>query len=826
MNLFKSCPNSATFLLNDGWNFEYNDRVYDAKVPGDITLDLYEHQLIDDPCFSDNYRRISWVFDRDWTYRCLFHLSAQDLLKKVISLSFDMVDTFATVYVNGHEVGQTDSMFHAFSFDVKNAVQEGDNELKVVLHSIRKAMADLHNTTYKGTFSNDRVLIRKAQCHFGWDWAPDFPGTGIAGDVKLYVGDGYLLANVFPETELDGRVGFIIESAKNNRFPGEWEETKGFSLVLKVEQTPGSGLQKVYEKKTALFGQKNLLNVKIENPQLWYPNGYGAQPLYHYWVELQDEKGLVRDSLEGHFGIRSILVDESPYDDERRYFRFIVNNQPIRVLGSNWVPAMALTGAISAHRYQTLLKTAKDAGFSMLRVWGGGIYEKELFYDLCDHYGILVWQDFMFACQFIPDDTEAFRSKITEEATFQIKRLRSKTCLALYSAGNELGNAFVVDRAQKMSDYSQYVLLAGLVNRFDGTRKYVWDSPYALTDVGNDPTSGDSHSCALDEAFDKGGLSHFRDFEERQQASFFSEVGLMGMCRIRSLKRFMPEDKLWPFNPLWEERMSSNPYFSVPSFVERQALWASTLFGPISDLADFCKKSMVTQSESLRSECEYARADGGNSGFLNWMFNDIWGTGTWSLVDSYYEKKPAYYALKRAGARQNVEIVQKEGSYEAVVINDTAKPWKGTLAIREESLADGPMLKEEKRALVVPPFSLVKIPYVLETKEKGYYLHASYAGVDCVYFYDYWLGKSWKSDLSVSSRWLKGLAGHGAVLKIKANAFARLVALDLKNGVVAEYSDNYFDLPEGREKRVTITSDKRFSLEDIRVLTYADSWNE
>lgn len=826
MTIIKKLAHSLTYALLEGWSFEYKEKSYPASVPGDITTDLLANKLIEDPSYDENYKKIDWVFEQDWTYRLHLEITKEDFARPVVSLSFAMVDTFADIYVNDVLVGKTDSMFHPFTFDIKKAIKLGSNEVRVVLHSIRQAMRDLHNTKYKASFNNDRPLIRKAQCHFGWDWAPDFPGTGIAGDVTLYCGDGYLLDNVFPQAELDGRVGFIVETIKNNRYPGEWEETKGFSIRLSVSKKPGELGKDCYQLQRPLFGQKNLLNVTIQNPELWYPNGYGAQPLYAYKAELLNEKGEVLDVQTGHFGIRKIEVDQSPVGEDRRYFRFIVNGEPIRVLGSNWVPAMATTGAIEEGRYQKLLVDAQEAGFSMLRVWGGGIYEKDIFYDLCDQLGILVWQDFMFSCQFIPDDTEAFRAIVQVEAIAQIKRLRNRTCLAIYTGGNELGNAFVVDRKQKMSDYSQFILLAGLVHHYDGTHPYLWDCPCALSDVGNDFTSGDSHYSPTEDIIGGMDLSKFREAEQGHETMFVSEGAAMGLCRLRSFRKFMPNEKLWPPNEVWEERMAGNPYAAVSSFTQRHEIGVTSLFGGASGIEDFVKKSMMVHAELLRSQLEFARAYPYNSGFMNWMYNDIWGTGTWSLVDYYFDKKPAYYAMKRSGARQAVEILLYENKTMAVVINDTEKPWKGTLVVRQELVDGAGLLKEIKKAITLAPFSQISIPLSLEEATDPAYLYATFDGKDCVYFYDLWADKKFETSLKITKEIEKTNTQVKVTLHVEALKFARVVFISLPEGVEANISDNYFDLPEGRSKDVVLQGDKSLREEDVRVLTYADSWEE
>ena len=277
------------------------------------------------------------------------------------------------------------------------------------------------------------------------------------------------------------------------------------------------------------------------------------------------------------------------------------------------VPASILT-LLNDERTKVILIAKR--GINMLRIWGGGLYEKDIFYDLCDKYGILIWQDFMFSCCNIPDDIKPFRDIIEKECVFQIKRLRNHPCIAIWCGGNELTNAFRFDNI----DYGRYivdVMLPGLCYTLDGTRKYILSSPYSRTDVGNDASSGDCHINALAPATAKDDIFNFRKYQWENDTTFVSECAVLGMCRYRSFIKFMPQDKIWPQNELWEDRLSFNPYDleCSRSFTNRINKNVEAMFGGYSDIFDYIKKSMVVHSEVMRAEIEFFRSNPTASAF-------------------------------------------------------------------------------------------------------------------------------------------------------------------------------------------------------------------
>ena len=804
------------FLISN-WVLDFDGKVLCAKVPGDIINDLMQNGILDNCLYGDNYKKASWVHDRDWMYSATFTLTEDDLKEETLTITFDCIDIFSEIFVNGKIIGTTDNMFRSFTFNIKSVAVSGVNHLSVKLISIRNKERELHNDKYFACFSTDRIFIRKPQCHFGWDWAPNFPGTGICGDVTVCASPQGKIAGVQILADNSGAVSFIVETDYNNRNPQE-QKIEGDEIVVKTECAPGLGLQQPNENKVVVFGSKNLLNLYFDDVKLWYPNGYGEQPLYKYEISLV-RNGSVIDQKTGRFAFRKLEVRESPYENRRR-FDIYCNDTRIRVVGSNWVPASMFTGLIERDRYQKMLHIAKNAGFDMLRVWGGGIYEKDDFYDLCDKYGILVWQDFMFSCGIVPDDQHWFEQAVELEFVEQIKRLRNHPSIAVWCGGNEMANSF----RYSYPGYGLHVtnvILPGLCSELDGTRKYVWDSPYSCTEIGNDVTSGDCHNATLTGATEKDMIA-YREQQWGKENNFDTECAVLGMCRPRSFRKFMPEDKIWPQNEIWEDRISCNPYDEfIPSFTERMNLSVNALFGGYDGFYDYTKKSMAVHAEVLSDEVKYYRSFEFNTGLMNWMFNDIWGNSTWALVDYYLEKKPAYYAMKRTGKRQGLGIVYRKDGYFISIVNDHKTEWSGTLAFSHQSI-DGQLYDKFEQMLTLPPFSQRLIPIAFDGTIKDSFLYVEFSGAYDVYFYDMWKDKRFKTDLTVN----KQVKGNIANVTIKANEFARMLFIDLPDGVLCDMEDNYFDLPKGKQRTIRIVADREISERDISIKTFADEWSE
>ena len=808
----------ATIDLCGQWRLKGGEHDLTGNVPGDITDDLLRAGIISDPYVGYNYADCLWVQKQEWSYEREFDL-ARGLSDKQIRLVLKGVDTFSEVYINGRLVGKTESMHLEYRFPVRPFLHAGKNTVRVRMLPVFDKMGEKPQEKYESVFNANRIFVRKAQCHFGWDWAPKFPGYGIYREVYLesYGEDEIEEVKVVPHT--DGEVNFFVRCtrAPHGRL----------TLSVSCEGQTAAVLDVPAE------DSKKLINVRIEKPRLWWPNGYGEQALYTYKLTLTKD-GQTLSEKEGRFGIREISLDKSMTDAQNSRFAFRVNGRTVFARGSNWVPADMMTGRITAERYGALLSAAKRANFNMLRVWGGGIYESDLFYDLCDEYGILIWQDFMFACQEIPDDIPEFANTIGEEAAFQVKRLRNQPCVAYWCGINETRSSF--NRLEiRYGEYALNILLRGICAHYDGTRPYERCSPTGFADIENDACYGDAHNN-VSETFLYGtsfkGFEEY-DYGERDEKSaimqrtrnyyryleetannFSSECAVIGACSYKSLLKFLPGNKdTGVDDPFFKDRFLGNPYSHVmPSFIERQTIIAEALYGEIKDLMDFAKKANAAQAEIMAAEIVHARTNGRSHGFLNWMYNDIWPTGTWSVIDYYLDKKPAYYAMKRCFAPTAMQFCRLGDKISLRVMSDT-QAFCAEIEYGVKTYG-GKIVRSERKRLASEcgGVAVFDVGFPLE---EGDYLYAKGGGLSAVYNLRRFTDMKYEPRYAFS---VKQVSGNEAEAVLRAETFVPCVRI-LTDG---EPEDNYFDLDAGEEKRVRI----RGSAVRADAVSFFDVWAE
>ncbi len=796
--------------------------VMQASVPGDITDELMKNGLIEDIQFGDNYPKYHWINNVRWEYTARVNVTPAMLEEDTLQLHFAGIDTFSDIYFNGKQVCHTENMFLPYTVDIKPLAVVGENEVRVVILPVDQFTTDVEGK-YFGAFRSDRLLIRKAQCHFGWDWAPEFYGSGIWQPVSLVARSDRCIQWVRIRTRKNGIVTFFPELNYSIRKP-EYKQYQGDKLRIRVFD----GDVCVVFQEFAMTGYKNLCNVQVPNPKLWYPNGSGDAPLYQYTVEIVARDGYTADLYRGSFGIREIVLDESPKGDDRLDFRVYVNGRKVFLRGSNWVPASFMTGAIAEERYRKLILLAKQAGYNVLRVWGGGIYEQDIFYQLCDAYGILVWHDFMFACGDIPDDNDAFCRLVEKEAIYQVRRLDNHPCMLLWNGGNEIKQAFAYSGTPELGRYLTDHLLAGICAKNTDV-PYYWACPWSYTDFGNDVTSGESHQCALFEAAIGGELSQFRRYIVKNKP-IATECAGLGPCRVRHLKKFIPEDKLWPINDVWKLHFVSNPYEPKlpPSFAHLEKEGAESFFGQVDGLCDFVKKAMIAHADILRGEIDYCRADEATcGGILNWMFNDNWRNGTWAVVDYDFGCKPAYYAMKQAFAPVRAGVVQRDDHHSAFLSNHTDAPITRTLRFGQKRVG-GDVIFEAVQQVTVPADSVVEFPFPQPICENAdAYLFAATEQEKAIEFMNGYVGVPFVGDISVEIQPTGMNEGrYTGVCRVTANAFTKAVFLDAAEEFDFYAQDNYFDMECGDVVEIPFSCGAAFEPGDIHVKTFADEWEE
>lgn len=805
--------------LNGNWKLKdpKSGAEYCATVPGDVHGDLLKAKVIPDPYYSDNANLCGWVTEQDWVYEKEFTVT-EEMLKDKVKLVFKGIDTYSEIFINGKKVGDTDNMFLAYSYEINDLVNVGQNTLTVALQSIKEAAKQFPDKGYFGCFNVQRIFMRKAQCHFSWDWAPNFPAMGIWQDVELNLCSGAEIKRVMIHPYLDGRASFFVHLSSD--FDNEAVGDK--TLTIKVFDHEQS-----IEKTFPVDGYKNAYNIWVENAKLWWPIGMGEPHLYNYQVILTED-GVETYEKSGRFGFRTVELDQSPIDDTKFACKFKINGEEIFLKGANWIPLDIMTGCITDDKYRAAIDMAINANFNCLRVWGGGIYEKDIFFDICDEKGLLVWQDIQLACADIPDDYPGFTDRILEEVEYQIARLQCHPAFFVSTGGNEKTGAF--GKQKSRGDRLVYYTLRGLCDHLDGTRPYMPSSPYSFTDSGNSLQSGDSHVNSYQTARANSKMHQFREILKDLDASLSSEIAVQGSCRVEALKKYIPADKLWPVNDIYDLHFTRNPYDGTgTTFVEQQIEAAGILFGEADNLNDFVKKSMALHSEFVKADSEFHRARKSRcGGAMFWMFSDIWPSGTWAIVDYYLIPKASYFASMRAYKPVTPVITKIKEDTALYIVNDTLSDVSGKLTLKYLDVSGNVTLKKDYEVTATANAS-TKVEVLNSLIEFGSnkiftaeFVTAN-GSVKTFYYPDLWKDIEWcdpalKVNISRSS-------DKCATLTITAEkAFARMVNVVTPDLAGTKFSDNFFDMEKGDTVTVEITSDTPFADDDIKVLNWLDEW--
>ncbi|HWD29636.1 MAG TPA: glycoside hydrolase family 2 protein [Rhizomicrobium sp.] len=672
---------------DDGW--------IAVRAPGDTYLALHAAGRIPHPFADDNEKTSAWVEGREWWWRTTFQAPRTAADGARLRLIFEGLDTFAAIWLNGERIGTTDNMFRAFDFDVTSLLAAGTNHLAVAFtppSAITKDMA-LKAFPASGAQIADskRNMIRKAQFGWGWDWGPCLPTVGIWQPVRLVRETAAALTDVQVTTlDRDGRVRITLEiDAFAARKP----------LLADIAVADPSG-QVVVRR---VLGQANTIDVQIPDPQLWWTRELGGQPLYTLTVKLL-HGGREIDTRAVAFGIRTIALDRGPDHEEpgTDFFRFVLNGVPVFAKGVNWIPASSFVAALTKDDYARLLDAAVDANMNMVRVWGGGIYEPDVFHDLCDERGLLVWQDFMFACARYPEGDPAFVENVRAEAAYQVKRLRNHPSTALWCGNNE--GQIIQELVNWMTNTAEPyeggmlfdTVLAQIAGNLDPTTPYWPGSPYGGP-MANSMKAGDVHDWTvwhgippipddkIEGTVDRSpeGVAYTRYAED--MGRFISEYGIQASPARATLARWMADpDGLALNGEAFLNRVKDNPKNKVDGML----IPVTGLPETMDQYVDF---TQLTQGEGLKFAIEHFRRRKPHcSGSLIWQHNDCWPGISWSIVDYDGVAKAGFYFVKRAYAPiVGTFKALADGGVEFWIVNDTLKTLDVSCWLALSSLWDG-----------------------------------------------------------------------------------------------------------------------------------------
>jgi beta-mannosidase len=789
----------------------------DIAVPGDVHTALIAAKRIPQPFIDRNEDACRWVEDREWWYRLTFTPEQNRLQDdERLQLVFHGLDTFAAVWLNGELIGEHANMFREAVFDVTQRLRIGQpNSLAVRFDPPMSRIAGQAPPAWG--LQPERIPMRKAQFGYGWDWGPRLPTVGIWRPVELRRHRQAALRGVHFAT-------IDIDPACQHALARIYMEIDPFAvqgeLNLQVrlippgqDSSPGAVIEQQVE---SIHDSSATMYFDIKQPILWWTHDLGYPSLYTLEVMLYSNEELV-DVWQSQVGIRTIKLDQSPDPDERgtRFFRFVLNGVPIFTKGADWIPADSFVGAIQEDQYARLLTMARDANMNMLRIWGGGIYEHDAFYNLCDRLGILIWHDFMFACAPYPETAE-FAAEVSAEAEYQVRRLRNHPSMALWCGNNE--NQWIHD-LHNWNDPHNVVpgalyynkILPETVSRWDGVTPYWPGSPYGGDDY-NSQQDGDVHDWNV-----WHGMSPRRFGEQPQSANtpesvsykryaedlgrFISEFGMHASPVAETLRRVIPPDQLYHHSPSLDHHNKDNPKNKGDNLM----LPVTGLPTNLEEMIDF---SMIAQAEGLKFGIEHFRRRKPHcSGTLFWQLNDCWPVLSWSVIDYYGFGKAGYYYARRAYAPVLASFkALPDGGIELWVTNDTLVEVHETAIIRRRSFHGA--TQWEQRVAVDLPANFSQRVWACNAEEAqatpdGYLAVCGEKGIFSRNRHFFAAIKELqRSKVQLQAEVTAGNE-HEVNVTFTAEGYAFFVHL-LSPSEDTIFSDNYFDLEAGETRIITV----------------------
>lgn len=811
--------------LNEGWTYQEVDGEHSgsATVPGTIHTDLLNNGQIEDPFYRTNERDLQWIDKKDWEYETVFSVDEGILMQDRMLIHFNGLDTYADVYLNDNLILEACNMHREWSVDVKEYLVAGENKLKVYLHSpIKKGLELYKASPYSYPANNDQsenggledqklsVFTRKAGYHYGWDWGPRFVTSGIWRSVELRSWNDLNIESVYIKQPIvNDKIAQLLADINIDSEQAMDVEVKVFNRTDSI-QVASSPVQL----------KKGLNNVslafEIADPKLWWTNGLGTPSIYEFEVQVL-VNGSAVSNKKLSTGLRSIkLVREADKDGES--FLFELNGVRVFAKGANYVPNDSFLPRVSLEDYQKVIADAVNANMNMLRVWGGGAYEDDYFYELCDRNGIMVWQDFMFACSMYPGD-EAMLKNIEKEAIDNVTRLRNHPSIVLWCGNNEINTAWhhygeggwgwkqMYTKDQQEEIHKAYTdifhdVLPRVLDSLTDHADYWPSSPQA----GYEPqmhasdvtSSGDMHYWGV-----WHGLHRFEDFE-KYKSRFMSEYGFQSFPDFETVQTYsQPND----YN-IESEVMAAHQRSGIGNLRIKE--YMSWYYNVPDDFEEFLYMSQVLQAHGIRMAIEaHRRAMPYCMGSLYWQINDCWPVASWSSTDYYHKWKAVHYAVREAFEPVMISSVNNGKDVDVFVVSDLLNDKKVQLKTQIIDF-QGTILHEDTEDVIIQKNTSTKLKslttsnfknidrtnsvVVLRMLEKGKEISTKYH-----YFVNPKELKLPQPKIKLSIEETK----DGTYLLVNSTTLVRSLYLyDNRSGLLLE--DNYFDLLPGQMKRIKI----------------------
>ncbi len=787
-----------TYSLNGTWTLkrEKTNDLYEVSVPSDTYTQLLEAKVIPDPFYSTNEKDVQWVGSEDFTYTRTFTLSEADLNKRKLLLSCKALDTLCKLYVNDTLVGEGKNAFLQYNFDIKSAARVGENTVTVKFLAPVPYAENLQKEKPlpKNNNGTDGIAyLRKPACHFGWDWGPSLPLSGITDSIEILSFDNRLEDLELRQIHENGKVRLQIKPLVD----GEGE-VRGKVICPDGAELPFAGESEIL----------------IENPELWWTkelSGKETQPLYTVTASLEDS------SVTKEIGLRTIRLDRKE-DKFGGNFCFYLNDVPIFAKGASWILPDSLMGRVTKDTYDYYIDSALAANFNMLRIWGGAYYGTDYFYEQCDKKGLLVWQDFMFACLMYPFYEDDFRENVMKEVHYQVARLKHHASLCLWAGNNEIETMFsyMPEKLKIVQWYKKffYEILKNEMAVLDPDTPYIETSPIGKSfrkGVTGD-SYGDTHMWNVWHG--QKPLNYYR----KRMTRFCSEFGLESLPSADAVRTFAEEKDMGLTTEVF------NAHQKCPCGNRKMLFYLLEKFYEAEHFKDMIYMTGLIQKECIADATEHWRRNRGRcNGSLFWQYNDCWQAPSWSSVDYLGKWKPLQYHARHFFEPLSVSVCESKKDYKIFCINDLKEEKKVSVLYKLQTL-DGKVILEKKVEKALAPCNSI---CVAEEAVSGDLTNL----VLSVKMLENERIVSERTKIFVPDKDLKlqkatvqkevTKTADGLTIRLLSPVFCRSVMVDIENER-EPFSDNYFDLLPGEEKVITLKTQKPYSAEAVTIKSLAD----
>lgn len=816
----------AGYISNqpDGW---YNE----LKLPCDVHMPLIDASVIKDPILSDYSFDAEWIENSSWWFKKIINGSEIDLTCDIAEMAIESLDVHADVFFNGAYLGHQASAFYPFKKDVKEYVHPGENELLIRLTSGLETVNDADLAEIDHAVCTElssgraergdkrRAFVRKPAYVYGWDWCPRIGTCAIAKNAYIDCISTAAIRNVFVKTveaTNNARLGLTVEIELLDII-----KTADADVKVKISKDRRTCAEITREDVLLCSGLNYVqFDLYLEDAELWWPNGMGGQPLYLIEVSAHC-RGNVCSWPAFKYGIRTISLDTTRMNTKNRCFMLVVNGRHIFCKGGNWIPADSIYARVRPEKYDSLILEAKNANFNMLRVWGGGIYERDEFYDACDKYGILLWHDMMFGCSTFPDHMESFRELVGRELDYQTSRLGSRTCLALFCGNNE--NHWIFSSTELCGtvhlkhekQYGLYIsnnMLPEYIHKNCPWVPYWNSSPYG-GDEPNADNVGDVHhwhACMMNPNMSLRIESKEYD---KVQARFVTEYGYQGPCPKESIEDYFDGEAIDRGSKVWNLHNNTFEKHTVNAGIKKH--YTDRTLG----LDEYLLYAGMTQSLMLEYSLESMRFKDFCGGVLFWMYNDCWGEVGWTIIDYYLRRKISFYGVRRAFEPVKLILREIDGKVVVMGCNDTDKDI--SFKLRAGWVAFDGSNDDSEVLDVMMPAGVRQVLHIFDASRHDILDGVSYAKPEDGCINPNILHATDTRNLKLCPPKVNIISakddGVDLLVDIKADTFCHGVYLDTGTGW--KLCDNYFDMLPGETRSIRVygAAGKSFSLKTLLV---------